>query len=289
MRLFTAIKLGRVSNLPTVWTNVLAGAALVSVWPESGTFAFLMVSISLFYISGMFLNDAFDQKYDMEHRPDRPIPSGETTSSQVFLVGFFGLVLGVLFLFALTLFSSHRSPLVWLLGIILAAVIVLYDWKHKGNAAAPFAMGIARGLVYLIAAAGAAQFLTQSSLLGASALACYVIGLTLIAKQEALAKLQNLWVMIFLLIPILFLMPGAIADSKAGWFALGFLGWTLISLFWLMQTRFRNPERAVVSLIAGICLFDAAVLAGAGHFVVAGIAVALFGLTLILQKVVAGN
>lgn len=289
MKPATAIKLGRVSNLPTIWTNVLAGAALASLWPGYGTFLLLITSISIFYISGMFLNDAFDVNHDTLFRPDRPIPSGDAKQSQVFIAGFVGLFLGVGILFLLSQFTTHRSPLAWLLGILLAGVIVLYDWKHKDNPAAPFAMGFARGLVYLIAASGAAQFLTPKIFLGALALTCYVIGLTMIAKQETLAKLQNLWMMIFLMIPLFFLAPDAIANNTAGFFTLVFLGWTLISLFWLMQTKFRSVGRAVVSLIAGICLFDAAVLSGNGHPTAAIAAVALFAITLILQRVIKGN
>ena len=59
MRVAVYLRLGRVSNLPTVWTNVLAGATLAGARPAVGRFAVLCGIVSLFYVAGMFLNDAF--------------------------------------------------------------------------------------------------------------------------------------------------------------------------------------------------------------------------------------
>ena len=50
LSLSTALRLGRVSNLPTVWTNVLAGVALSGAAATGGALAALMVALSLFYV-----------------------------------------------------------------------------------------------------------------------------------------------------------------------------------------------------------------------------------------------
>ena len=63
------LQLGRVSNLPTVWTNVLAGVLLAGGALEPGSFIPLLLAFSLFYEGGMFLNDAFDRKIDARERP----------------------------------------------------------------------------------------------------------------------------------------------------------------------------------------------------------------------------
>src|SRR4051812_7533986 len=47
----TALRLGRVSNLPTVWTNVLAGIALAGGDPTLGRAAPLALAVSLFYVA----------------------------------------------------------------------------------------------------------------------------------------------------------------------------------------------------------------------------------------------
>ena len=74
-QLRTLLVLGRVSNLPTVWSNCLAG------WWLSGGGNFwklplLLLGISALYTGGMFLNDAFDADFDRQRRASRPIPSG---------------------------------------------------------------------------------------------------------------------------------------------------------------------------------------------------------------------
>ena len=55
----TFLKLGRVSNLPTVWTNALAGMVLAGQPSVSG-FLIVGLALTLFYTGGMWLNDAFD-------------------------------------------------------------------------------------------------------------------------------------------------------------------------------------------------------------------------------------
>src|SRR5438094_889537 len=70
----TLLMLGRVSNLPTVWSNCLAG------WLLGGgglalRFVLLCVGATCLYIGGMYLNDAFDFEFDRAFRRERPIPS----------------------------------------------------------------------------------------------------------------------------------------------------------------------------------------------------------------------
>ena len=146
-----AFRLGRVSNLPTVWTNALAGVVLAG--GESWTLTTLLVAIglSLLYVSGMYLNDAFDREIDAKERPGRPIPAGLVSADTVFFVGF-GLMLAGL---AFTLWGATLSlSMPWrgmLAALVLAAAILFYDWHHKGNALSPFFMGLCRVLAYLTA------------------------------------------------------------------------------------------------------------------------------------------
>ena len=96
--LSVALRLGRISNLPTVWTNTLVGVTLAGGASFDARVPLLMVALSLFYIGGMFLNDAFDREFDARTRPDRPIPAGQVTASTVFGSGFGMLGIGVLLL-----------------------------------------------------------------------------------------------------------------------------------------------------------------------------------------------
>src|ERR1043166_9840735 len=71
----TFLILGRVSNLPTVWSNCLAGWWLGG-GGEVGNLPFLFIGATLLYLGGMFLNDACDAEFDRQHRRERPFPSG---------------------------------------------------------------------------------------------------------------------------------------------------------------------------------------------------------------------
>ena len=57
----THLKLGRVSNLPTVWTNVLAGTILGGGDAGGARTVLVALAMSMFYIGGMYLNDYCDR------------------------------------------------------------------------------------------------------------------------------------------------------------------------------------------------------------------------------------
>jgi 4-hydroxybenzoate polyprenyltransferase len=171
--------LARVSNLPTVWSNVLAGLVAGSAIGAPGssaspaTVALLLASASAFYTGGMFLNDAFDAPFDRRARPERPLPRGDVGVAEAFTVG------GALLALGLALVSPNRRAL--LFGLALAAAIVVYDARHKGSAAAPLVMGACRGLVYLMSAA--IGIVSSAAWVGGGVMLLYVAGLTLVAKR----------------------------------------------------------------------------------------------------------
>jgi 4-hydroxybenzoate polyprenyltransferase len=179
LTLRTALRLGRVSNLPTVWTNVMAGIALNGGDPTAPLVVIpVALAASLFYVAGMFLNDAFDHRWDALHRPERPIPAGETTAGDVFRAGF-GLMAAALLLLAIG--PGHPVSAGW----VLAICIVIYDATHKSNPLAPVVMGLCRVSVYLIAALAVGADVGGGVYLGALFLLAYLVGLTVIARQEA--------------------------------------------------------------------------------------------------------
>jgi 4-hydroxybenzoate polyprenyltransferase len=175
----TALRLGRVSNLPTVWTDVMAGVALNGGTPRPALVVPLAIATSLFYVAGMYLNDAFDHRWDAQHRPDRPIPAGEVSAATVFKAGFSMMAAGLLLL-AL----GPGSPLPVLGGLGLAACILVYDITHKANPLAAVVMGLCRVSVYVIAALAVAPRLDGAVYAGAALLLAYLVGLTLIARHE---------------------------------------------------------------------------------------------------------
>jgi len=167
--------LARVSNLPTVWTNVLAG--LIVSGASLDAFAPLASAASLFYTGGMFLNDACDAGIDARERPDRPIPAGDIARAEAFAVGAALLIAGE----AALLMAPHPAPAM-VYGAVLAAAIVFYDFRHKQQAYGPVIKGLCRALVYVVAAAGAGA-LGSAVALPALLMWSYVIAVTEVAKR----------------------------------------------------------------------------------------------------------
>ena len=285
MKLRTALRLGRISNLPTVWTNVLVGALLAGGELADPRLPLLMLALSAFYVGGMFLNDAYDAAFDAQHRRDRPIPAAETTEREVFGFGYGLLALG----FAGVAWAGAGRWTVLLAALGLAAAIVAYDRFHKGNPLSPLLMGLCRVGV-LACSAWAVMVVPQSTVVWAAvALLGHLIGLTYIAKQEHLNRLGALWPLAFLALPLLLGVALAL-DQPLAWAPL--LAYAAVQAFALQRLRRRlsgDVPRAVVTLIAAICLLDALLLAGVGQLLPAVLALMAFPLTLALQRWVAGT
>jgi hypothetical protein len=290
VNLTLALRLGRISNLPTVWTNVLVGALLAGGSMADGRLPVLMLALSLFYIGGMFLNDAFDREFDAIHRPERPIPSGQVSARQVFVIGFGLLAMGMA---GVAVASRAAAGLpAWRAlasSAALAGAIVLYDAHHKGNSLSPLIMGLCRVFVVLTAAFSVAAALPAAVALAAGALLCHLIGLTYIAKQEHLDRIGNLWPLGFLAVPLLYGLALA-ASAPVVWLPLLLYAGVLVFALSRLRRRARGDvPRAVVALIAGMSVLDGIMLAGAGHLLAAALAIAAFLLTLSLQRWVAGT
>lgn len=282
MKLHTALRLGRVSNLPTVWTNTLAAAVLAGARDFGPQFALMLLAFSLFYTGGMFLNDAFDAATDAIERPERPIPSGEIGPRAVFGYGFALMAAGIALLGWIGLAPA-------LAGLALAGAITFYDWNHKANPFSPVVMGLCRVLVYVGAALCYTLALPAPLWIGAALMLCYLIGLTYVAKQENLAQVENLWPLAFLAAPVAYGAWLITAQGMVAIFWLLFCGCMLVALWFLRRRRRGDISRAVVSLIAGISLLDALLIAGSGAIGLAFLALAGFGVTLFFQRYISGT
>jgi 4-hydroxybenzoate polyprenyltransferase len=172
-------------------------------------------------------------------------------------------------------------------GVVLAGAIVFYDWHHKQNPASPFVMGLCRMLVYVTAGYAIAVDPGPRVFTMGLLLLCYLVGLTYIARQEHLGRVANLWPLAFLALPLLWGLKASLAGAIAATIGLAFVAWVLYSLWFLRRRRPGDVPRAVGGLLAGICLWDAVVIVADGLPATAAIAIALFGLTLVLQRFVA--
>ncbi len=274
----TALKLGRVSNVPTVWSNVIAGSALAGGAPLHLVIA-ISISISLMYVAGMFLNDAFDRNIDAVERPERPIPAGEITSDAVFVVGSSLLIVGII---ALAAVNDGAG----LAGLALGGAILLYNWHHKRNPAAPFVMGLCRALVYVAAATAAAASLTNAVLIPAAAMLVYVAGLTYTARLENLDRIGSLWPILLLAAPVAVAITRTDLSLPFNLALIALAGCALRVAQLLHQRGAGDVSRAVGMLIAAIALNDALFAAATGATYAAYACIGCFALTLVLQRYV---
>lgn len=285
------LELARISNLPTIWTNVLAAWVVAYGGFQYAQLAALMVGGSLVYTAGMILNDAADVGFDRTYRPERPIPSGRVSAKTAWMVGM-ALLLGG----AVVLLMGGRAN-VWLVAALIAA-IVAYDLYHKPWAGSVVIMGACRTLLYLVAgyaATGGRRFVNgggtgeaagwrmsqdgqfclpalswgsfESLIVHALVIGCYIVGLTLVARQESRRTgASSGWALWFA--RGLLYSPGILA---AGWIAFGgpLLNVALVAAFAGMvalamrRMRWGGPGvgDAVGLLLAGIVIVDALAIA----------------------------
>jgi hypothetical protein len=283
------LTLGRVSNLPTVWTNTVAGVVLAGGVADALAASRLVVALSLFYVGGMFLNDAFDAGIDARERPERPIPSGQISAKEVLVVGF-GLLVAGLGLLAWNAAargdSSHPEVKA---GLVLAGCVVLYDVWHKQNPFSPVVMGLCRAAVYVTAGLGAGG--TFGAPLGGGALAVgsYVVGLTFVARQENRRSFRAGGTLLLLASPVAVAVLGPSMGLVAWAGLLAFSAWAGVCVAPLFRPGVVNVPRAVVRLIAGISLVDGLFAAAYGAPELMPLGVAGLLTTLALQRWVRGT
>jgi hypothetical protein len=280
----TLLRLGRVSNLPTVWTNVIAGATIANSAAPLFDVAVVGLAMTAFYVGGMYLNDFFDRDIDARERPGRPIHAGDISASAVSAIGFALLAIGTALLVRFGLLT-----VIW--GLALAAAIVLYDAWHKGNFFAPVIMGLCRALVYLGTGAAVSGDIRIALMAGAIALAAHVVGLTYAAKQENLNQVGRLWPLAILAGPLLLALPGIPSVRPVVVFGLLLCAADIFAV--RLLARRATPDavpRAVSVLIAAICLVDAlAVVLYGGSLLLACICVGGYVLTRLFQAAIPGT
>jgi len=172
------LDLCRVSNLPTVWTNVLAGCLLANGGILPAPFLLLALALSCFYLAGMSLNDVCDVDHDRLQRPTRPIPSGKISVRGALILTL------MLFVTGLSLLAAAPNPGGLIAGLVLAATIIAYDLRHKGNPASVLLMAACRLLVFVVASLAVTGHLPAVVLAAGSVQFVYVVVISLVARHE---------------------------------------------------------------------------------------------------------
>ncbi|MGB2402423.1 MAG: UbiA family prenyltransferase [Akkermansiaceae bacterium] len=178
---------GRIANLPTVCSNVLAGYYVsLSLFPDvnqgaltqASSFApllFLMLSCCIIYVAGCMLGDALDYSFDLKNRPQRPIPLGILDAGRIKVASYSLFVLALIILCLISLLTGSLQPdpqnqLTSIqrheifFGCLLSIVVICYAFYHKKNKpAALIMMGSCRFLLVILAISFAHKALFRPS------------------------------------------------------------------------------------------------------------------------------
>ncbi|MDR3108094.1 MAG: UbiA family prenyltransferase [Planctomycetaceae bacterium] len=193
-KIFPFLRLLRVANLPTVWSNILAAHWLtVMVYAAEPNVPLLMIQLlagSCFFLGGMVLNDWYDLEIDRAERPSRPLPSGQISVTFAGWLGFMLLAAGT----AAALVVSLPNEIVIMSGITLPVWILCYEILHKRGVfyAATF-MAICRAKNIAFVSYSTAAFVSSRELSVAVGsvdfylvvVALYIFFVTIIASYEA--------------------------------------------------------------------------------------------------------
>ena len=275
----TLLILGRVSNLPTVWSNCLAGWLLAGAGVDDA-FALLCLGATAIYLGGMYLNDAFDEQFDQQHRPERPVPSGAIRVEAVWGWGFawLGVGLACLFLF---------GKVTMILALLLVLSVLVYDAVHKIFAFSPVLMAACRFFLVLTAASIPGGSVDGLAAWSGLVLGCYIVGLSAIARRETGSGALGYWPCLFLAAPVV--LAHIVNRGENHWRATLLSGllvlWMVRCLRFSLWAPQRNIGRTVAGLLAGIPLVDWLAVWDGDLRVGLGFA-ALFGLSLMFQRFV---
>lgn len=275
------LRLCRISNLPTVFANVLAAWLLGG--GAAGDFRLIGSALAgaLCYCGGMILNDVFDMDWDRRGK-SRPIPEGEIAPVTAARLGWSSLGSGF------AIFLALGANVLW--ATALMAGIVFYNGLHKRWPGSIWLMGACRFFLFItvasIPAAGAA--LTSQVWLWAAALAFYTAGITLAARHEDDGGHVHPGAIACLLLPAACaLFPISAAAPWIAWplaVSLAFCAWVLCS-YRSFRRQERNAGAFVSGLLAGMVLVDAMALSATHPLASLG-CLLLLPLNLLLQAFV---
>lgn len=284
------MSLGRVSNLPTVVTNILVGTAVAASLggePSMTAVVVLSIGVALLYVGGMALNDLCDQRRDEHLGVPRPLVTGAISPGSA--------VLGVVVAFgaAMAILLTAATGISAILATVLLATIILYNRTHRRfTGVAPILLGLCRGIVYAMAAAETDLQSSWGVIIAVAALGGAYGGLiTSAASREGDAHPRRAPLGLVLLpCPLIFI----VLLVHSPWSPVILVA-ILLSLAWWSQTlRYLHSQRAtlrtaIMRSLAGYALMDTVILLSLADLDGAIIATACFIVTLMAHRSISGT
>lgn len=290
-KLSAILATGRISNLPTVWSNLLVAFLFAGSLSESNytLFAVACISASLLYVGGCFLGDAVDVEFDMAHKPSRPIPTGVLTRSSVYSAASVMLGAGVALPISFVYLSLGALSLSLISTLaLLTASIVTYSLWHKNSPAIGLPLIAAcRIFLVLFGYSLTAPILPDSFILiVALTVGLYTVCFASVARGESSPKpisWRKSLITLMLSLPVIvhFLKPRVLTsippELGAG------LGIYVLWLFLAFSHLNTNKGKFVAMSLAGFCILDLT-FAAAFSPAAAIATLILFAASLTLQK-----
>lgn len=293
-KLLAYAELARATNVPTVVSNVLAGAGLglltidgpvVIAWREILLTAY---GVALLYVGGMIMNGVVDADVDAKERPGRPIPSGRVSIVEGWMLAAGAIGVGA----ASIIVADSRT---WLLTTALVACIFGYNFVIRDGKRSLVLMGGCRGIVYPLAALAAGA---PRGAIGVAAgvgliMMLYTIVLSIVARDEVEKPEPK---PIAWSLPWLGIAAGLVASlAGAERDDVGLIVVALAVLVGLGSAAKAgagprpDPMRSVLGALAGFCLVDTFILVSVGVSDLAVVTMGCFALTIVGHRKLAGT
>ncbi len=255
-KIHALLSTARVANIPSVVSNVWLGVVVGLMyrkhpgpvpWMETGCLMFAGVCL---YVAGNFFNDWMDDEWDRKHRPERALPQGLFSRAAYRNTALVLVVLGI----AAATWVSRTAGL---MAAAIAACVLIYTIWHKRAAWAVIPMGLCRALLPVMGVSVVGLGLKSAivPLAPAAALFCYIVGLSLSARNESRGGEQTMPLIWFLVPPVSLGLLSFLWTTAPVISIIGCLPYGL----WLWRCRkgcLRPVPRYVSALLAGIPLVD---------------------------------
>lgn len=168
----------RISNLPSIWTNVLCAAILATGRLTWRGYLLSALSLSCYYLAGMCLNDLCDAVNDAFHRPSRPLPSNRVSRRGAWVLTILLFAAGTLLL----LCTPFRQGLY--AALLLMVLIIWYDLAHKQNPFSVLLMASCRFLVFAVASLAMTGKMSLAVIVAGGIQFAYVVCISIVARYE---------------------------------------------------------------------------------------------------------
>ncbi len=283
----------RISNLPTVWSNVILGSVLGADTVHIGAIAVMAASGSAAYMGGMALNDVFDVRFDQANATPRPLAMGELRRGQVCAVATVLLAASIGGAIVAAVLASTALLPTLVMAAALCFAIVNYNAVHRRHAVlAAGLMGLCRVALVLTAAVATAGVLHPAVCIGAAAVGLWTAAITLLARGERGGeRAAPNWLVLMLIAAAGPIAIGLHATGTVSGPLIG--GMLVLTLAWIPAVvrmhRGHPPPAAILWAIAGLGVLDMALLMASGHVLAGAIAMCCGATCLLAQRRVLGT